>query len=67
MSENLFSQEWTRPDDLLKIQRLKKKQKALQERLNRPNKSLNSPVLVESSSEGFGDASFQKRKNPFFK
>ncbi|XP_058832386.1 protein downstream neighbor of son homolog [Topomyia yanbarensis] len=57
--------EWKRPDEILRLQRLKQKQKALQARMQRPS---GDSLLRDSNSSGQEldlFSSNQKRKNPF--
>ncbi|XP_055608142.1 protein downstream neighbor of son homolog [Uranotaenia lowii] len=58
--------QWKRPDEILRLQRLKQKQKALQARLQRPS-STDSRTTFSTPGESGQDpfAGSQKRKNPF--
>lgn len=58
--------QWKRPDEVLQLQRLKQKQKALQARIQRPSgKSNVNNSDNQQPSDPF--TSCQKRKNPFSK
>ncbi|XP_065075303.1 protein downstream neighbor of son homolog [Ochlerotatus camptorhynchus] len=56
--------QWKRPDEILQLQRLKQKQKALQARIQRPSGKSSSDVS-SSQQEPNPFAGNQKRKNPF--
>ncbi|XP_058463183.1 protein downstream neighbor of son homolog [Malaya genurostris] len=57
--------EWKRPDEILRLQRLKQKQKALQARMQRPSADSASRGSNSSGLELDPFGSNQKRKNPF--
>lgn len=61
--------QWKRPDEILRLQRLKQKQKALQARILRPSSGAAGVGSAGASAEGSQDpfAGNQKRKNPFSK
>lgn len=51
---------WKHPDEFLKLQRLKQKQKALQARITRPSSSTEGPQKEQNAS-----SLPAKRRNPF--
>uniref|UniRef100_A0A182LZG6 Protein downstream neighbor of son homolog n=1 Tax=Anopheles culicifacies TaxID=139723 RepID=A0A182LZG6_9DIPT len=61
--------QWKRPEDILKMQRLKRKQRALQDRINNHSKSAstNHPTQTSSETDPIVNRfeSNPKRKNPF--
>lgn len=62
--------QWKRPDEILRLQRLKQKQKALQARIQRPSSGSGGTTTVASAGSVPGGDPFagnQKRKNPFSK
>nr|XP_029735538.1 protein downstream neighbor of son homolog [Aedes albopictus] len=59
-----MSQQWKRPDEILRLQRLKQKQKALQARIQKPSGIGGVPSNCQESDPFSGS---QKRKNPFSK
>uniref|UniRef100_A0A8D8B4X2 Protein downstream neighbor of son homolog n=1 Tax=Culex pipiens TaxID=7175 RepID=A0A8D8B4X2_CULPI len=62
--------QWKRPDEILRLQRLKQKQKALQARIQRPSSGSGGTTTVASGGSAPGGDPFagnQKRKNPFSK
>lgn len=68
-SENAGALEWTRPDQVMRLHRMKLKKRALQARMN---KTHNNTVDTKKSTEDAGSFVFsipqhlaQKRKNPF--
>ncbi|EDV94767.1 protein downstream neighbor of son homolog [Drosophila grimshawi] len=66
-SETSLSSKWTRPDDFIKLQRLKQKKKQLAARLSSNNNN-KRPELDESDKSKLLEAKIaQKRKNPFAK
>ncbi|XP_062550902.1 protein downstream neighbor of son homolog [Armigeres subalbatus] len=56
--------QWKKPDEILRLQRLKQKQKALQARIQRPS---GIGVAASSVQESDPFSGSQKRKNPFAK
>lgn len=61
--------QWKRPDEILRLQRLKQKQKALQARILRPSSGSSGVGAAGTSGDSSQDpfAGNQKRKNPFSK
>lgn len=57
-----MSEVWKRPDEFLKLQRLKQKQKALAARLKRP---ATQPAQEIASIDKGDQNSTSKRRNPF--
>ncbi|XP_055530844.1 protein downstream neighbor of son homolog [Wyeomyia smithii] len=58
--------EWKRPDEIIRLQRLKQKQKALQARMQKPSgetRRTRSSTSADSELDPF--SANQKRKNPF--
>ncbi|XP_052872507.1 protein downstream neighbor of son homolog [Anopheles cruzii] len=57
---------WKRPDDIIKMQRLKQKQKALQDRINKPSRAAN-PSQAKANDDPIANRfeGSTKRKNPF--
>lgn len=55
----LTPEKWKRPEDVMKLHRLRMKKKALQARMNRPEAPSASPANLSL------DSAFTKRKNPF--
>uniref|UniRef100_A0AAG5DCG1 Downstream neighbor of son n=1 Tax=Anopheles atroparvus TaxID=41427 RepID=A0AAG5DCG1_ANOAO len=69
-TEGMFSNpsQWKRPEDILKMQRLKKKQKALQDRINNQSRNAASAAQAAKTTEDPIANRFEgntKRKNPF--
>ncbi|XP_030374776.1 protein downstream neighbor of son homolog [Scaptodrosophila lebanonensis] len=65
-SEAGLNAKWTRPDDFIKLQRLKQKKKQLAARVN--NNNIRRPELDENDRSKLLEAKIaQKRKNPFAK
>lgn len=59
----MSEQTWKRPDEFLKLQRLKQKQKALAARLKRPS---TQPAVESKKKEGHENSELTaKRRNPF--
>lgn len=59
--------QWKRPDEILQLQRLKQKQKALQARIQRPSGKSTTSSVASSQQHSDPFTSNQKRKNPFSK
>ncbi|XP_050098422.1 protein downstream neighbor of son homolog [Anopheles aquasalis] len=63
--------QWKRPEDILKLQRLRRKQKALQNRITTPSRDVNAaPLDGKPLDDPVGASRFEgstKRKNPFSK
>lgn len=55
---------WKRPDEVLKLQRLKQKQKALQARIKRPSNPT-SGSQADSKDAQATSSQTAKRRNPF--
>ncbi|XP_063699934.1 protein downstream neighbor of son homolog [Culicoides brevitarsis] len=53
---------WKKPDEVIKLQRIKQKQRALQQRFNGPQQSSTSKTIETNQKDAPG-----KRKNPFGK
>lgn len=67
-SETSLSSKWTRPDDFIKLQRLKQKKKQLAARVSSNNNNIKRPELDENYKCKLLEAKIaQKRKNPFAK
>ncbi|XP_058126630.1 protein downstream neighbor of son homolog [Anopheles ziemanni] len=68
-TEGMFSNpsQWKRPEDILKMQRLKRKQKALQDRINNQSKSVTTTQSSKAPEDPIASRfeSNTKRKNPF--
>ncbi|TDG48864.1 hypothetical protein AWZ03_004767 [Drosophila navojoa] len=66
-SEGILSSKWTRPDDFIKLQRLKQKKKQLAARVNSNNNN-KRPELDDNDKSKLLEAKIaQKRNNPFAK
>jgi len=69
-SENASTLEWTRPDQVMQLHRMKLKKRALQARINKT--SINTNAQQTTNLDGFNSSNVlphisycQKRKNPF--
>ncbi|XP_017855717.1 PREDICTED: protein downstream neighbor of son homolog [Drosophila arizonae] len=66
-SDGILSSKWTRPDDFIKLQRLKQKKKQLAARVNSNNNN-KRPELDDNDKSKLLEAKIaQKRNNPFAK
>ncbi|XP_053676261.1 protein downstream neighbor of son homolog [Anopheles nili] len=68
-NEGLLSNpsQWKRPEEILKMQRLKRKQRALQDRINNQTKSASGSTSNQASDDPIANRfeAGTKRKNPF--
>ncbi|XP_055625634.1 protein downstream neighbor of son homolog [Toxorhynchites rutilus septentrionalis] len=61
------SNQWKRPDEILRLRKLKQKQKALQARIQRPSRACASGANSTVAEQVEPCVENQKRKNPFSK
>lgn len=68
MAESGNTLEWTRPDQVMQLHRMKLKKRALQARINKTNIDKNDVQQINTNLDRFNSSALpvsQKRKNPF--